>query len=209
MSIIKHLLIIMSITMLFALTSNETKAQCPSGYTYNEITMNVNGCDYIVQVCVLCGSGPTPTLLRLVGIMQITDPPCTQQWSFQMVANDIRNRISVPNFIQNNFCTQGWSVQPCSLGTKRIQYIEPICWNITKINHFGEDVLAYWPCDHNTYCLQDYDICFNELTQIYDITIHFWGIIGEVDCILDHTQVNEPTKYNEPTECFIYPTPCN
>jgi len=209
MTVIKYILIIVSIMMLFALTSNEAKAQCPSGYTYYELPMNINGCDYIIQVCVQCGTGPVPAKISLIGIIFKLEPACVQQWSFDQVTAFVRNTINAPHFVYNTFCQQYWQIPNCiTLPPKEVHYTEPICWNITKVSYFGQDALSYSPCD-DSYCKSVYEICFNPITQQYEQTFISLEIMGDVTCTLGIEEIDIPIEYNEPTECFVYPTLCD
>ena len=50
----KVLLFVILLISFFGLNLEEGKAECPTGFTFTNMILNVNGCLYSVPVCYKC-----------------------------------------------------------------------------------------------------------------------------------------------------------
>jgi hypothetical protein len=190
----------------------DANAQCMTGFTPMSITIEVNGCDYQVNLCVKCylGSGPSAGEIMIRDITQILSfPPCVQEWQFQYVLNYINNHISTYDFIQSNLCFSV-NAPPCPEQSEVYTFYRPLCLNIERISHLGIDHIVYTPCDDNT-CIESFTYCFQAFpppATIIKTRTDGPTMTGPVNCFMEAT-IDIPDEYNQPTECYIYHSPCN
>lgn len=205
MNFLKITLATVIFIMSFTIQSNVAKAQsCPSGFSYYEVPMLINGCNYIVQYCVKCANGPYPAELEIKGFILTQG---NQQWTFQQVTNYIYNTSSNYQFIVDMFCTND-DVPPCEFSSGTFIVKEWMCWNVVKFNYFGDIVYKYKPCDNNSYCEKEITQCWDEDDNVMRIYVINTTIVGEYNCTLGAEEVPLPTELDKPSECFIYATDC-
>lgn len=189
----------------------EIKAQCNTGFTPVEVFMFVNGCEYQIDLCVKCSTGPVPYEAEIMiwGIKQkITEPNCIQSWSFQDVLTYINNHISTFDFIRSYLCINV-TAPPCPGQSEVYTFHRPLCMNIELISYFGDDYISYRPCGEN-FCIESYTYCFDVSTGNFIPTrIGDPTLTGPVNCFTEANEIEVPEEYNQPTECFIYHSPCN
>ncbi len=200
-------------SMLVFFYQNDAKAQCQTGYTPRAIYMNVNGCTYLVNMCVKCGNGPVPGEVILMDFSKIeTTPPCEQTWNAQQILNYINNHIRTFDFINTYLCLNVVA-PPCQQGQGPIYTFRHwLCYYIEKISYFGEDRIVYRPCDYDNYCEESFKYCFDPIPPHGRVTatrVSGPTLVGSITCGLGAEGVYEPTEYNVPTPCYIYHTPCN
>jgi hypothetical protein len=195
----------------FIYSSNSAYSQfsCPSGYSSVELPMNINGCPYNIQICYKCGIGPTPAIIEIKGWYQLSSPPCYQSWTFHQVSNYIFNYLSSFQTISTYLCT-GLIAPPCPDQSTAIEFRTWVCWNITKINYLNETIYLYSPCDTDNYCSEIYTYCWDSLLGDY-VKTHIYGpeLNGTINCTLEPEEVELPRDFNQPSDCFIYPSGCN
>ncbi len=184
----------------------EIKAQCLNGFTSYNTTIDVNGCQYDVGICVKCPTGPVPGSLYVRDFKQIPETPaCTQTWSAQEVLNYIQAQVKNFTYIQNA-CDQ-MNAPPCTTSVP-ITYYEWICWEKELIEYFGEETIVYRPCNYDVWCQETWTYCYDGFG---DHTVRTDGptLFGEITCVEGAEQINDPTELNQPTTCFHIHTECN
>ncbi len=197
------------VIMLFAYFSNtEAIAQCQPGYTLRTDTISVNGCNYAINMCVKCAVGPAPGDVILMEFIKL-GAGCLQTWNAQQVLTYINNHIKTSNYLLMHLCLAPIPY-PCPAQGPEYTFRYWLCFNIEKISYFGEDHIVYRPCDYDNWCEEKYTYCYNPQTQKIEGTRTSGPtMVGSINCGLEAHMVPEPTEYDEPTECFIYHSPCN
>jgi len=195
------LLILTSLTFFFSLNKSFS---CPAGYTSITQVVTVGDCDYSVDLCVKCPTGPVPGFITFTGF-RLTNPNCNNSLNIQQVFHGIINQISVFPFIQQ-LCAQ-LQAPPCPSATS-ITFRYPICLFKEKIRYFDNDYIVFYTCDNSAFCEDTWKYCWmgNEFIKEHVSGPYLYGLIN---CELEFWDVPNPVKYNEPTECFKLHTICN
>jgi hypothetical protein len=209
MSIIKYFLIIVSITMLFALTSNESKASCPPGMSPYTFTMQIHGCDFEIEICYACGMTSPPEL----SLMSITmlDPNCTIYLSPEQIILYVENHIQTYSFIYSHVCQPYAYPGPCPPpipipDEEIVTFNHWVCWYIERFVYFGQERIRYLPCDYENRCVQKFTFCMDN--GVYTrIPIGPPLMVGSVNCHLEAWQVEVPKEIGT-SNCYRYTTPC-
>lgn len=191
---------------------NKAFSQCDVGFTPRTVTIFVNGCVYEVYLCVKCASistGPLPTEVKIMGYDKLDLPYCIQTWDDEQVKSYIFNTCKTFSFIITNLCTNPLpeGIPNCPQKSEVIRFWTFPCWFMEKVNYLGEDKIQYRSCDYDTYCYQEISYCYDN-GQIVQ-TIEVQQMVGTVSCTLEAFEVDVPTEYDTPTECYIYHTQCN
>jgi hypothetical protein len=198
MKMISNLIIV----ILIALFGFNNAISCPTGYTSIAKVITVGDCDYIVDICVKCPTGPVPGFITLTGFT-LVDPNCNNSLNINQVFEGIKAAIMNFTFIQD-LCAQ-LQAPPCN-EAQPITFIWYNCWKKERINYFGVDHIYYSACDYDTYCEITKIYCWNG--QDFTITIVSGPTQnGEPDC--PYSYPPDPENYNEPTNCFRIHTECD
>ncbi|HRP03219.1 MAG TPA: hypothetical protein PLE30_11285 [Candidatus Kapabacteria bacterium] len=170
------------------------------------VIINVNGCDYLVSVCVNCTIGVAPTSLSVKNFMKL-DVNCTQSLSPQKVLQSIKNQISTYDYIYSNLCLEnGYVPPPCPnlpLPDKFFYQYHYLCFKKTYVLYFGEWHEKYEACDYDNYCLEEVIYCFTTVPFPHiKKVVNDFILVGSPNCTLESWEA-------EVDECYIIHTPCN
>ncbi len=178
----KSFLVLVSILAFTLMTGIEAKAQCPTGYSFQALTLTVQDCDYLVQICYQCN--PTNnsmsvkvTLFGLVDPSCIQDPPLTPE----AILGDIYAQLNDPDYIED-LC--GLDIPPCvgpGSGTLDLSEERPTCWR--KYNNSGNYIYEVCPDTEDVYCLTIFKWCYDANIPEYRYTR------------------TTPTQYGDTDEC--------
>ncbi|MBP7215544.1 MAG: hypothetical protein KBA52_07910 [Candidatus Kapabacteria bacterium] len=188
---------------IMLLVYNDATA-CPTGYTSITKTITVGDCDYNVDLCVKCPTGPVPGFITFTGF-RLSNPNCENSLDINQVFEGIKAQISNHIFIWN-LCAE-LQAPPCNEGwSSPITFYWFFCWNKEKVSYFEEDYIVYNACDYDNYCEETYVYCWNgndyTSTRISGPTMH--GVPYCPDQFYP-----DPKEYNQPTPCFQIDTNCN
>ncbi len=198
---IRMLFVISSLTILMSLNKSYS---CPVGYTSITQVITVGDCDYSVDLCVKCPTGPVPGLITFTGF-RLTNPNCNNSLNIQQVFNGIINQISIFPFIQQ-LCAQ-LQAPPCDQAVE-FTFRYPICWYMEKIRYFENDYLVFTSCENGAYCEDAWKYCYmGENFNREHVSGPF--LFGDINCEIEYWDVRTPENYNEPTSCFKLHTVCN
>lgn len=211
-------LLAVSLLIGFSANNSELKAQCPPGYTFSEIAMTLDKCDYVVQVCTQClPTGAGKIMLR--GWMP-QDKKCVA-----IDDNEVRRlileKLLSPYYYQL-ICPNPFP--PCETGEfKEFEVYTPLCWKIMKdLDHNNNEVMRLLPCG-DAYCVQRKRACRDmqnggELVWTQDPPY----IVGIPECTLpmpiyssnDPKELTITVIYNnlnvgESSDCYLVQTKCN
>ncbi len=201
--------LIMSIFMLITSVSSELKSQnCPSGFNSLFVNMNINGCDYEIEVCYACGTTAPYSALRVMGFVKLV-PTCSQSWNTDQVVDYIWDNLITKDFIDQilDSCTQ--EIPPCDVpfsGDYYIERIEDICWYKTNIG----GLIYYYPCYwEQVYCQTDWKICRLPNGE-YRIDLYYGPTVsGNVETACPSSIEPPDPALNQQTSCFNLKTLCS
>jgi hypothetical protein len=192
------LILLVSLTFLLSYTE---AFSCPVGYTSVTKVVTVGDCDYSVDICVKCPTGPVPGKITFTSFT-LTNPSCNNSLDINQVFDGIKLAISNFTFIQD-LCVQ-LQAPPCNQA-QLITFYWYNCWYEEKINYFEEDHIVYRACDYDTYCEVVKRYCWNG--NIF---------VDYTDSVTQHGEPNrpiiyypDPTEYNQPTPCMRLHTECD
>jgi len=203
----KKIIFSLIITFTILILSNvESNGQCPSGFTLKTVTLTIGPCDYDVRLCYKCGLA-NPGEVSIVDIT-LKDDSCTPL-PLEQVFDGIYATLNNYQFIYNELCTS-YSVPNCPNLSDIFTVKWWCCWEVERVEYFGEETYKYRPCNYDSYCIEYLQFCWDAIEEVYEQ--HYYDIVsfGSPDC--DETEVWEitlPTQLNQTSECFIYRnTPC-
>ncbi len=155
---------------LLILSNVESKASCPTDYTSQTMTINVGGCQYYVDVCVLC---PSPTshypdeggIIVNSFIKVPTNPPCINGMSDNDVIDYLYNYMHTGQFIWYFACLYDGRIPPCGGqgGESKIQYhvLWPNCWKIDHVPWYHVPYTGMVACEDDSFCRTWTTYCVN------------------------------------------------
>lgn len=187
--------------------SNETKAQCPEGYSYTQISMNIGGCLYSVELCYTClvlVEHNANVILKSFRKLP-TVPECNNNMTTDQVLAEINNQIRTYQFLQNVLGCAPNQPPPC--GTPFLElhtYKTPTCLQKTML---PDSTIKYEGCpDDTTKCVIIYEYCWHPIEGIKaNILSHYYE--GSGMCPLGE-EPPDPTVVWESSTCFGVITPC-
>ena len=200
----KVLLFAILIVSLFALTTNKSEAQCPAGWSFQNFTININGCMYSVNICYRCS--PTAldaTEFNIVSTLTPLDPNCSQSWTrSQMIAEAytiIGNRI---------YLTQLCEARPCDEPPKsRMKFIYYSCWENYRDNNGNVHIQA---CTSNAQCEVEYEVCRNGSSLVWTFkSATYVGSTPTCNFPPPGRDIPIPENNNESSGCYRVDTPCD
>lgn len=197
----KYMIILFVISSIAFLMSLNKSYSCPTGYTSITKVITVGDCDYSIDICVKCPTGPVPGTITFTGF-RLTNPNCNNSLTIDQVFNGIKAAIMNWVFIQD-LCAQ-LQAPPCNQAVV-ITFYWYNCWNKEKVNYFDGDYIVYQTCDYDSYCEVKKKYCWNG----NDFTAETISItqFGAPNCPCNYPP--DPTEYNQPTECFRINTVCD
>jgi hypothetical protein len=154
----KKLIFTMLIALFSILSFNEAKATCPSGWSSTIDTLTIDGCDYMIELCLQCNiSYPSNILLRSITPL---DSNCDLE-NKDVLISMIYSIIYEPNYVSALCFYPG----PCGSPTERTWTMrKDFCWKVYKNDKENN---KYMICDDNCYCTKTVVICWNNLTQSF------------------------------------------
>lgn len=204
----KKNIFILLIALAMTLTVNDLFGQsCPPGSSPRTINMNVNGCNYEIDICLTCPGGPVPGIVEIIDFKRLES--CNQTWHPGEVMSYITTMLQNPNYINTVLCATA-TFPPCSENNPvRLIFKENICWNVTKISYFGENYLIHRPCEDSPYCESSYVYCYDvQAGQVIKTALPHSILSGPINCTKTGDQIQLPVDYDVPSECYMYQTPC-
>lgn len=198
--------------MIFLLNTQETNAQCPTGWTAVSINMTINGCPYKLDLCAYCSPLGNIRQTKIRSLTQIiTVPACVQSWTFQQVLNYVNAQIQTMSFYMQYLCPN-YNYPPCEppSGVTSRTYNEPICWHVKKIMYFDEEHHIYAACDGSAYCETVKEYCIESGGGVRQTTVSGPTLRdGPISCTLEGSEITVPSSYDVWSDCYILHTGCN
>ena len=195
------LVLILLVSLTFLLSFVEAFS-CPEGYTSVTRVVTVGDCDYSVDICVKCPTGPVPGFATFTSF-RLTDPDCNNSLDINQVFDGIKLAIMNYIFIWD-LCDQ-LQAPPCEQGQQQVTFKWYNCWYKEKINYFEEDYIVYNACDYDTYCEVVIQYCYDGDVLIpTPISV---TQVGNPTCPWEYYP--DPTEYNQPTGCMRLHTECD
>ncbi len=204
-----HKILFLSIFMLIASSNFELKSQvCPTGFTPKFKILNINGCDYEVEICYKCDVTGPYNSLRVVGITKLV-PACVQTWSIDQITNYIWDYLLSKDFIDELFDECDNLIPPCDVPFTvdyYIERIEDICWY--KKNVGG--LIHYYPCySGQVYCQTIWKICRLPNNEYRKDLYYGPSVSGNINTVCPSSTVPADPALNQQTDCFNIPTLCS
>ncbi len=197
----------------FGMNLEEGKGQCPTGFTPTSVTINIHGCDYIVDLCYRCSiMGGIPGTVQTIGFMRVpTSPPCipSPAISAQQALQFIETYVQSAAFYNTYLCTPTITVPPCPAQSRQLEYFYHNCWKAELISYFGVESLYYHVCEPEVYCHEVYTLCYDAPNNTNRKTVVSLTQVGTPSCTLSPAEVTMPTVVGQFSECFKLVTPCD
>jgi hypothetical protein len=209
--IVRYIIASQMIIFFFIVGTSELKASaCPNGFTPRTVQMNINGCTYEVNICVKCQTGIAPAEIQIRDFSHIVlSPECEQTWTIYQVLDYIANQLSTYSFIYAYLCTP-LTAPPCPAQSDIHIFRHWVCWNIEVVYYFGKYHIKHTPCDYDNYCEERYKYCYDPIAnQNVKTRVYGPALVGSINCTLEASEVEIPDQIDQPTDCYIYHTPCN
>jgi hypothetical protein len=181
----------------------EGKGQCPTGFTFTNMTITINGCAYNVPVCYKCA----PTALDAAIIEPIIvatqiDPNCNQTWDMAQVIAAINVAVR-----ERIYLSQLCEVRPCNQPPKsKMLFRQYACWEYRRDTNGNLHLQA---CTNNAICETEYEVCFDGTDFVWSVLTANWYNSSEPTCIFPTIPVWPPTPTNSSSGCFRMPSPCD
>lgn len=195
----------------FLILVGEISAQCPTGFTPIQINMDVNGCPYIVDLCVMCSPlGQFPGSVTVTGFMQVNmTPPCVQSLNIKEVLQYIESHVTNPDFYYTWLCPSQYSAPPCPDQSEPIELLHYNCWEVELIEYLGAQLLYYRVCDDDAYCYEKISWCYDANNNKYNRTVLEGPTqFGTGSCTLEAWEIEVPEQVGQISECFIIHNSC-
>ncbi len=203
MNLIKLTLASIIFVMSFTMQSNIAEADCPTGFNMTTKTITIGNCDYEVEICYSCGFTHPGDVL--IGAFWQVNPNCTNSLTISQILDALYAHIYNYSFILSELCPYGI---PCEEGWSEHEIHHWLCWKIQKINHLGEEILKYSPCDYDNACIEYTKMCYDWGTQTGHKETIGYSMQGSLNCTLEAWEITIPQQVGEVSECFINHTEC-
>jgi len=203
-------ILLLGFFLIFFAMEGEAIAQCKTGYTPMQINMNVNGCPYVVDLCIKCSVlGQLPGSVYVRGFMQIPMiPPCVQTLTAQQVLQYIETYVTSPEYYYTWLCQNQYGTPPCPDQSQPIEMSHWSCWKVEMIEYFGQQSLYYHICG-DAYCYEKFSWCYDSNLKKYNKTVIEGPTqIGTPSCTLEALQIILPTQVGQESPCFIMHNAC-
>lgn len=199
---------------LFLLTvgiKDEVDAQptCNSPWTTMTEIVTVGGCNYLVEICILCQFS-YPGQVKVLKFRNAG--PCSNTLTEQQIIEGVENQLMSPYSLWLNLCKD--TLPPCKNAPPYVVKLEmPICWKIKldyqDLQDTTNNVCLSYPCDDDAYCQQEYLYCRDKYGNKIVRKGGYFGYNFPYSCTLESYQITRPTVLNDESDCFILRTPCN
>lgn len=176
-----------------------------------QINMNINGCPYIVDLCIKCSPlGQLPGSVSVRGFMQIPlQPPCVQTFTAQQVLQYIELHVTSPDYYYTWICPDQYGAPPCPNQSQPIEILHWSCWQVEMIEYFGEQSLYFRVCNYDAYCCEKISWCYDANFNKYNRTVLEGPTqVGAPSCSLEAWANTVPTQVGQVSNCFIMHNAC-
>ncbi len=168
MNLIKLTLASIIFVMSFAMQSSEVKAQCEDGYNFYsfQILYPNSNCIIDISFCYRCSTfGPSPisTIKNINWSYSNPNSTCPEGDLYEWVISEIVSRYY-------DLC----NVPPCDEGNATFTVEMPLCIFAKNILYPHQDGTMHnltfkYSCETDFSCIWTYEICYNPITDEYEI----------------------------------------
>ncbi|MFY8161801.1 MAG: hypothetical protein ACOVNU_10765 [Candidatus Kapaibacteriota bacterium] len=199
----KVLLFAILLISLFGFNLNKSEAQCPTGWSFQNFIININGCNYSVNVCYKCA--PTAldaTEFDILSPLDPINPSCTQTWTEDQVINYAYNQVR-----QRIYLTSLCEARPCDQTPKsRIKFVQYACWEYYRDSNGNLHLQA---CVNDAKCEVEYEVCNNGSALEWTIFSTNWVASTTPTCSYPNSTIPIPQDNNTSSGCYRISTPCD
>lgn len=187
---------------------SEVQAQCDSTWTHVIDTVTVDGCQYEVDLCILCRYA-YPGEVKINSYKNIDS--CSTVLNPAEIGQGVIVQLSTWGTLFFDNCQQG-GLPPCDVGSREFNYSIPICWQATLLVHdpsnSDNNIYMYEPCE-GAICEVTYSFCMGPMG--HEKTVITSSLKnGPITCTTEGHDIELPTGYvGEYSECYFLHTPCN
>lgn len=166
----------------------KTVVACPPGASSNTYIFTVDGCEYTVDICYECPVTATPTWFSF-GDYKKNDPSCISSLTMNEVLDSVRNQLLQDRIWLYALCAN--SFPPCGLGVGKWQERVYDCW---YMHRYDDGTLEYRVCDYGSFCVMDYDVCFDQTYGPIFTQTSGWYHYGDSYCDINTIMPPYPDK---------------
>lgn len=204
----KNFIILVVVLFCLIIMSNETKAQCPDGYSYTQETLNIGGCFYSVELCYTCRilvEHNANVILKSFRKLP-TIPECNNNMTTDEVLAEINNQIKTIGFFQIILGCPPFQPAPCDTSNwDFVTYKTPTCLQKTMM---PDSTMKFEGCPSDTTkCVIIYKYCWDPIEEIIVANVHEHYYEGNGMCPPGQEPA-DPTVVWESSTCFGVITPC-
>ncbi len=190
----------------FGMNLEEGKAQCPTGYSFTNMVININGCLYGVPVCYKCA--PTAldaTIVDTIKTFTKLDSNCTPSPSITDSALVLAINEEVANRI---YYSQLCEVRPCGqMPRTTMLFREYACWEMYRDNNGN---VHYQACTSGAVCETLKSPCFNGTNIVWTILSRNWMNDDEPECEYPSGgNIPIPDEWDASSGCYRLGTSCD
>jgi len=203
----KVLLIVLILCVGFIGNVKEITACGPGQTTSTHYGIWINGCEYAVTMCYLCGMHST-SQVELISYWKV-DPNCPQTWSDKRVLDSVFAKAYSWHFIKQYICVELLE-PPCEGVGNGIDliYRKPTCLQKWR-NSFTNEV-RYIQCISGTnYCVETWRYCWQNGERVENF-LYSYLEGSDTGCPAETEIPDDPPIGQWPfSDCFKNITGCN
>ena len=200
--------VICSLILVFIMSNillvEETKAQCPPGYSTTTLAMSVYGCDFFVEVCYICPPQGITNGSFMVRKFDLQSS-CSIQVSFSEIFDEIYRQL-YSNYYVNVLCPN--PIPPCDHSERyEIEVVAPVCWKLVNDN----DTFSFRACDDTAICEYILRMCKDLENESLKVEVVNINLVGTIICTEPFPVIEDLMQQlntNEESDCYFVKTPC-
>lgn len=191
----------------------EAKDPCPTGWTNIKDTVLIQGCEFEIDLCVLCQFAyPGRVKIGPEGIRQLDANTCVTTLNAEELVAEAISQVSTNANLWFDFCQ--YNLPPCEQKPRKEIKVEiPICWKVLLYDITSNPTdyfYLYYPCDDDAYCEVTWEYCVDTNGIVHHTEGSGTKVNWAPKCTLEGYQVPLPTGYiGEESDCYILHTVCN